>query len=59
MMFFRKPFPEIKITASNEDRLEKALANLKVANVHYEEATCIIEEFIRDFREKTRRVNEQ
>lgn len=57
-MFFRKPCADIQITASNEDGLEKALANLQVANVHYLEATHIIEAFIRDFREK-QRVNEQ
>lgn len=58
MGFFRKPVPYYDICATNEDGLEKALANLRVAKVHYQEAEAIIETFVRDFREKTRR-NEQ
>jgi hypothetical protein len=58
MGLFRRPAPAINISATNEDGLEKALANLKVAKVHYKEAEEIIETFVRDFREKTR-CNEQ
>lgn len=59
MGFFRRPAPPIDFSSSNEDGLEKALANLNVAKVHYQEAEQIIEAFVRDFREKTRRTHEQ
>lgn len=59
MGLFRRPAPACNISSANEDGLEKALTNLRVAKVHYKEAEEIIESFVKDFREKTRRSHEQ
>lgn len=55
MGIFRRPMVSCDISSTNQEGLEKALANLRVAKVHYKEAEEIIETFVRDFREKTRR----
>lgn len=60
MGFFRKPVPiTAAVVATDEHELKKALANLKAANVHFDEATAIIEEYIQDFKQKQRRNYEQ
>lgn len=52
--FLRKPAIAHVNTVGTDMALEKALSNLRKADTHYQEATSIIEEFIKDYK-KTQR----
>lgn len=55
--FWRKP--DVQDFQQSDAELEKALANLRRADVHYQEATAIIEKFVRDFKKTNKARYEQ
>lgn len=53
MAFWKKP-DLIEIPDTDETRVELALAKLDRADVYFQEATEILETFMRDFKKKQR-----